>query len=88
MHEDWIGVHRRKDAQCDPTGLLDLDIPVQVIPISIGGQILLSDGLAIDDQFDRNRARGSDAAALDVPIRFFVESTIFDFERLFGLGGR
>ena len=55
-----------------------MDIPLQVLPIPIGTDLLTSNRFPIDNQFNKYVSGSSDPAAFDVPIRLFIEPTSLD----------
>src|SRR5690242_17626371 len=67
--EDRVRVGRRQDAHGNPTAALDGDVVEgDVAKGTVGGDLLLRDGIAVDDQFHVYVARVTDAGALQVPV--------------------
>src|SRR5690606_32793961 len=64
-----IGVAAGQDAQRQPARVLDRRGERHVAPFAVGHDILARGGIAVDDEFDRHGARGTDAGALEIPIR-------------------
>ena len=78
-NEDRVGVRGGKNAQRDPTALVDLDCEVQFLLGAVGAERLLSDWIAVDDYFDGDGARFPKAGAFDVPIGLLTEGTFLKF---------